>query len=192
MDPDFNPYQAPQSQDYLPQSSTGCWREGNRVFLSEGADLPCRCIRCGAEAEPPRRLRKLYWYHPAWNLLLVPLAFAVLLLALIIALFLRKTIQIRPALCPAHRRQMRWLFWGVPALIGLMLLLPPLLPDGSLNPQAWILWYAGIVLFTLVFVTATSPLHPRVVKMTGEYNVLKGFGQGFLDTLPKKHEADGR
>lgn len=188
----FNPYQAPQSQDYLPQSSTACWRDGKRVFLPEGADLPCRCIRCGAEAEPPSRPRKLYWYHPAWNLLLVPMLFIALLIALIIVLCIRKTLKIRPALCPAHRRQLRWLFWGVPALIGLLLLLPLLLPDGFVNSQLLALCYIGIVIFTLIFATATSPLRPRIVKMTKEYSILKGFGQSFLDTLPEKHEADGR
>lgn len=32
MDQNFNPYQTPQSQEYLPQSTTECWREGKRVF----------------------------------------------------------------------------------------------------------------------------------------------------------------
>lgn len=192
MNADFNPYQAPQSQDYLPQGRDGCWREGKRVFLPEGADLPCRCIRCGAEAEPPKRPRKLYWYHPAWNLLLGPLIFAFWLLALIIALSIRKTLKIRPALCPTHRRQMRWLFWGVPALIGLLLLLPLPLPEGFVSSQLLALWYIGIILFGLIFAVATSPLRPRVVKMTEEYSILKGFGQGFLDTLPNEYEANSR
>ena len=28
MDQNFNPYQAPQSQEYLPQQASECWREG--------------------------------------------------------------------------------------------------------------------------------------------------------------------
>ncbi|OAM26866.1 MULTISPECIES: hypothetical protein [Eikenella] len=199
MNRDFNPYQAPQSQDYRPQSSPECWREGKRVFLPNGADLPCRCIRCGAEAEPPRRAKKLFWYHPAWNLLLVPLIFIAWLIALIIALCVRKTLQIHPALCPQHQRQMRRLFWGVPALVLVLLLLPmPILTgsisflSGILTPDLIIFWYCGIIIFCLIFAIATSPLRPRMVKMTEEYSILKGFGQGFLDTLPEEYEAKSR
>ena len=116
MNPDFNPYQAPQSQDYLPQSTTECWREGKRVFLPEGADLPHHCIRCGEAAEPQLRPRKLYWYHPAWNLLIIPMFFVAWPIALIIALVVRKAIPVHPAFCPQHQKQMRWLFQGVPAI----------------------------------------------------------------------------
>ena len=197
MNPDFNPYQAPQSQEYLPQSTTECWREGKRVFLPEGADLPYRCTRCGEAAEPQRRPRKLYWYHPAWNLLIIPMFFVAWPIALIIALVVRKSLPIYPAFCPQHQKQMRWLFWGVPAIVLVLLLLPlitqvvPTLND-ALSQNFIIMWYFGIIAFCLIFAIATSPLRPRLVKVTEDYNILKNFGRGFLDTLPEEYELNSR
>ncbi len=197
MDQNFNPYQAPQSQDYLPQQTGECWREGKRVFLPDGADLPHRCIRCGEAAEPQRRPRKLYWYHPAWNLLIIPIFFVAWPIALIIVLAVRKSLPIHPALCPQHQKQMRWLFWGVPAIVLVLLLLPlitqvvPAL-NGALSQDFIIMWYFSIIAFCLIFAIATSPLRPRLVKVTEDYNVLKNFGRGFLDTLPEEYELDSR
>ena len=197
MNQNFNPYQAPQSQDYLPQQTGECWREGKRVFLPDGADLPHRCIRCGEAAEPQRRPRKLYWYHPAWNLLIIPIFFVAWPIALIIVLAVRKSLPIHPALCPQHQKQMRWLFWGVPAIVLVLLLLPlitqvvPAL-NGALSQDFIIMWYFSIIAFCLIFAIATSPLRPRLVKVTEDYNVLKNFGRGFLDTLPEEYELDSR
>ena len=197
MNQNFNPYQAPQSQEYLPQQTGECWREGKRVFLPDGADLPHRCIRCGEAAEPQRRPRKLYWYHPAWNLLIIPIFFVAWPIALIIVLAVRKSLPIHPALCPQHQKQMRWLFWGVPAIVLVLLLLPlitqvvPAL-NGALSQDFIIMWYFSIIAFCLIFAIATSPLRPRLVKVTEDYNVLKNFGRGFLDTLPEEYELDSR
>ena len=197
MNQNFNPYQAPQSQEYLPQQTGECWREGKRVFLPDGADLPHRCIRCGEAAEPQRRPRKLYWYHPAWNLLIIPIFFVAWPIALIIALAVRKSLPIHPTFCPQHQKQMRWLFWGVPAIVLVLLLLPlitqvvPALND-ALSQNFIIMWYFSIIAFSLIFAIATSPLRPRLVKVTEDYNILKGFGRGFLNTLPEEYELDSR
>jgi hypothetical protein len=197
MNQNFNPYQAPQSQEYLPQQTGECWREGKRVFLPDGANLPHRCIRCGEAAEPQRRPRKLYWYHPAWNLLIIPIFFIAWPIALIIALAVRKSLPIHPALCPQHQKQMRWLFWGVPAIVLVLLLLPlitqivPALND-ALSQNFIIMWYFSIIAFCLIFAIATSPLRPRLVKVTEDYNILKNFGRGFLDTLPEEYELNSR
>ena len=197
MNRNFNPYQAPQSQEYLPQSTNECWREGKRVFLPDGADLPHRCIRCGEAAEPQLRPRKLYWYHPAWNLLIIPMFFIAWPIALIITLVVRKSLPIYPAFCPQHQKQMRWLFWGVPAIVLVLLLLPlitqvvPTLND-ALSQNFIIMWYFGIIAFCLIFAIATSPLRPRLVKVTEDYNILKNFGRGFLNTLPEEYELNSR
>lgn len=197
MNQDFNPYQAPQSQEYLPQHADSCWREGKRVFLPEGADLPHRCIRCGEAAEPQQQPRKLYWYHPAWNLLLIPILFVSWPIALIITLIIRKAIPVHPAFCPQHQKQMRWLFRGVPAIIFALLSLPlitlvvPALND-TLSQDFTIMWYFSFIAFCLIFAIATSPLRPRLVKITEEYSILKGFGRGFIGTLSEKYEPNSR
>lgn len=197
MNQNFNPYQAPQSQEYLPQQTGECWREGKRVFLPDGADLPRRCIRCGEAAEPQRRPRKLYWYHPAWNLLIIPMLFGFWPVALIISLVVRKTLIIHPALCPQHQKQMRWLFWGVPAIVLVLMLLPftaLFIPSLSnyFSSDFIAMWYSSIIAFSLIFAIATSPLRPRLVKVTEDYNILKNFGRGFLNTLPEEYELDSR
>ena len=197
MNQDFNPYQAPQSQEYLPQQTGECWREGKRVFLPDGADLPRRCIRCGEAAEPKQRPRKLYWYHPAWNLLIIPILFVAWPIALIIALAVRKSLPIHPALCPQHQKQMRWLFWGVPAIVLVLMLLPftaLFIPSLSnyFSSDFIAMWYSSIIAFSLIFAIATSPLRPRLVKVTEDYNILKNFGRGFLNTLPEEYELDSR
>ena len=197
MNQNFNPYQAPQSQEYLPQQAGECWREGKRVFLPDGADLPHRCIRCGEAAEPQRRPRKLYWYHPAWNLLIIPILFVAWPIALIIALAVRKSLPIHPVLCPQHQKQMRWLFWGVPAIVLVLMLLPftaLFIPSLSnyFSSDFIAMWYSSIIAFSLIFAIATSPLRPRLVKVTEDYNILKNFGRGFLNTLPEEYELDSR
>ena len=197
MNQNFNPYQAPQSQEYLPQSTSECWREGKRVFLPDGADLPRRCIRCGEAAEPKQRPRKLYWYHPAWNLLIIPILFVAWPIALIIALAVRKSLPIHPALCPQHQKQMSWLVWGVPAIVRVLMLLPftaLFIPSLSnyFSSDFIAMWYSSIIAFSLIFAIATSPLRPRLVKVTEDYNILKNFGRGFLNTLPEEYELDSR
>lgn len=197
MNQDFNPYQTPQSQESLPQHADSCWREGKRVFLPEGADLPHRCIRYGEAAELQQQPRKLYWYHPAWNLLLIPILFVSWPIALIIALIVRKVIPVHPAFYPQHQKQMHWLFRGVPAIIFVLLSLPlitlvvPALND-TLSQDFTIMWYFSIIVFCLIFAIATSPLRPRLVKITEEYSILKGFGRGFLGTLSEKYEPNSR
>ena len=54
------------------------------------------------------------------------------------------------------------------------------------------MWYSSIIAFSLIFAIATSPLRPRLVKVTEDYNILKGFGRGFLNTLPEEYELDSR
>ena len=54
------------------------------------------------------------------------------------------------------------------------------------------MWYFGIISFCLIFAIATSPLRPRLVKVTEDYSILKGFGRGFLNTLPEEYELDSR
>ncbi|MBH5329764.1 hypothetical protein H9Q10_08795 [Eikenella sp. S3360] len=196
MNRDFNPYQAPQSQDYRPQSNTECWREGKRVFLPDGADLPCRCIRCGTEADPPRRPRKLYWHHPALALLILTtfLRLPGLLIYLIVAVIVRKKIEVTAARCPAHRKQMHQIYIGLFILLLVTLFLPYFASteNGIVDTDLMSLWYGGLVLIWLVLAIIGSIFRLRAVRINNEYSILKGFGQGFLDTLPEEYEAKRR
>lgn len=92
---------------------------------------------------------------------------------------------------------MRWLFQVVPAIMLILLSLPltalfiPSLND-YFSPTFIAMWYFGIISFCLIFAIATSPLRPRLVKITEEFSILKGFGRGFLDTLPEEYELNSR
>ena len=92
---------------------------------------------------------------------------------------------------------MRWLFWGVPAIVLVLMLLPftaLFIPSLSnyFSSDFIAMWYSSIIAFSLIFAIATSPLRPRLVKVTEDYNILKNFGRGFLNTLPEEYELDSR
>ncbi|MDN8580576.1 hypothetical protein QZH63_06520 [Eikenella corrodens] len=196
MDQNFNPYQTPQSQEYLPQSTTECWREGKRVFLPAGTDLPCRCIHCGEEAAPPRRQRKLYWHHPALYLLILTAFIGLpgLLVYLIMALVVRKKITVTAARCPTHRKQMRQIYIGIFMLLLVTLFLPYFASteNGIVDSSLMSLLYIGLVLIWLVLAILASVFRLRAVRINEEFSILKGFGRGFLDTLPEEYELNSR
>lgn len=98
-----DPYATPRSFASSDRVTARCRREGKYVFIPVGSDLPCRCIVCNAEVSDPVKTRRVYWYSP-WLYLLVLLN---LLLFAIVALVIRKSAQVTPALCPEHKSSRR-------------------------------------------------------------------------------------
>ena len=103
----------------------------------------------------------MYWYHPAWNLLLIPLLFVSWPIALIIALVVRKAIPVHPTFCPQHQKQMRWLFRIVPSIVLILLLLPLtalFIPSLSnyFSSTFIAMWYFSIIAFCLIFAPAPA------------------------------------
>ncbi|HEV7475589.1 MAG TPA: hypothetical protein VGN90_16155 [Pyrinomonadaceae bacterium] len=121
---------------------TGIWRDKQTLVMSKEAQLPQRCVKCNAVTNG-RMTRKLSWHHPAiFAVLLVNL-----LVYLIVAMIVRKRATVEIGLCDEHRAKRQTYIWitlvlvmlgfggfvvaimaedGLPALVGLLLLLASL------------------------------------------------------------------
>ncbi len=78
------------------------WRDGKKLVLTKGAELPYRCIKTNAPADRLLK-RTLYWY-PVWVyvLLISPLIFV------IVALIARKSAKVAIPVCDAiHRKRFK-------------------------------------------------------------------------------------
>ena len=184
---DPNPYAPPQANVDLKSPEGGVWHEGRSVVVVDrGSDLPPRCVRCNAPAVEPVRKRRYYWHHPAWYLLLIAFPFLnilVLLLYALVALVVRKRIEVSPGQCAMHRRRRlirlgaAWsLFAAGLSLIGWSVSSMDRAPSG-----------VGIVFLLVAIVMAA--IRPRIVYPIGIFDDrarLKGFGPAFLASLPER------
>ena len=98
----------------LPIGGTA-WRDGKKLVVADGSQLPDQCVKCNLPAEGGRMKRKVYW-HP-------PLVYAALLVNIllygILAMCFRKTVKMEIGVCPACRaRRIRDLIIGWLALLG--------------------------------------------------------------------------
>lgn len=76
-------------------------REGRKLVVPHGAQLPDRCVKCNAPAHGYRLQRRLTWLHPAYLLLL----FGGLIFYAIAAAVASKSAEIHVGVCPKHRKQ---------------------------------------------------------------------------------------
>lgn len=76
-------------------------REGNKLVVPHGAQLPDRCVKCNAPAQGFRLRRRLTWLHPAYLLLL----FTGVVFYAIASAMASKSAEIQIGVCPKHRRQ---------------------------------------------------------------------------------------
>lgn len=73
------------------------WRQGDRVFIPVGGELPPYCIKCGEPADNYLH-RKFTWHHP----LLYLLIFWGFLPYVIVALIVRKKMEVEVPMCKHH------------------------------------------------------------------------------------------
>ncbi len=73
------------------------WREGDRLFIPAGGQLPPYCITCGEPAEDYIHQR-FTWHHP----LLYLLIFWGFLPYVIVALIVRKKMEVEVPMCRHH------------------------------------------------------------------------------------------
>src|SRR5690242_18011661 len=78
-------------------SSVVATRRGKELLVPRSAALPACCIKCGQPAEKPWR-KKFYWHTP-WLALLVLLN---LLIYIIVAVIVRKNMELNVPLCDRH------------------------------------------------------------------------------------------
>ncbi len=152
-------------------------RRGKDVFVPRSASLPASCIKCGASATKPWR-QKFYWHSP-WLYLLI---FLNLLIYAIVALIVRKQMELNLPLCDAHhqdRKRNRLM-----ALIMILGAIPVGIALGTMASEA-LGWITGVLMFlaSVVFYVM-SGLGVRATKIDENGGVFRGACAKFLDLLP--------
>ena len=85
------------------------YRKGKVIVVPRGAVLPPFCVKCGAPAADDGKKTSFSW-HSRWLYLLI--LFTGPLFYVIVALVVRKKVDLIMPLCEAHRRLRRQLFWA--------------------------------------------------------------------------------
>jgi hypothetical protein len=159
MGEDFNPYAAPETSRSAdrplsdPNEGRGVWQDGNVLVMAKIARLPMRCVKCN-EPATNRLGRTLYWHDPVYYLLIL---FPGLLVYLIVALIIRKTLKFEVPLCDEHRaiRRGAILFSWVLGLVGLAICFAPAI-DSNYSPA--ILVGLLLIVFSLIYGTIRSQI----------------------------------
>jgi hypothetical protein len=147
-------------------------------FVNAGMALPPSCVRCGARSTAP--LRRAFLWHAPWVYLLIVLG---LVPYAILALALRKRIDLIVPLCAAHRARRRNLI-----LLGWLMALggiAAVFAFGALELNmgvAALVCLVGIVGGGVIGVQASNPMTP--VRIDDHAGTFKGCGEAFLAQLP--------
>lgn len=190
-----NPYEAPKS--VLENLSNGVVRFGKSyVFVPAGQDLPPRCVVCNAQATYPKKPKRFY-YSQKYSLIVFVLGLVVLFImglvewffllavvCLMVEAFTRFTAQFNIGLCEHHHniKVRKKLLWASLFLISLGAMC--YCSAQQFNTPFVFLLLLGMPVSMLMISLLDSNI--KVVKMTNEGTILKGFEQAFLDGLPEK------
>ena len=163
-------------------SSLGMFRKDDRLVVETGATPPHRCVYCNAPGTWEKR-RTFYWCPP-WVYALV---FLGLLIFVIVAMILRKTIAFEVVLCAKHASQRRRniaIGWGLFAL-AIATVVGGNMIDFNWNVLGWAL-LAGLFLTVaglVVGMRAAAVLSPaRIGKRSGCF---RRAGKEYVATLPE-------
>ena len=176
-----NPYEAPKAS-LIPEGDGGVWRSGGALVTRPGSSLPPRCVKCNAPSMEPAKDRRVYWHHPALYLLII---FPGLLIYAIVALIVRKSALVNPALCAEHRqkRNLGLAIGWVGSLLGLVLMVAgPAAYDSCGLGVAGLLLFLGAIIAAMFMARIVYP--ERIDK---DFVRLKGCGDAFLGSLPEFH-----
>ena len=160
-------------------------RSGSHLFIAlppEGqvVYLPPFCVKCGQPATDKPVVKRFSWHPPALYLLIL---FA-LLIYVIVALVVRKTVCIGVPLCAHHaQRRKVWvtLAWVLP-VVGIA--------DAFVLPRLFNMDPGWIVLLVVVFILgglviwaiAGNPIRPQSIDtFSAEFS---GFCDAFLEQIP--------
>lgn len=111
---DFNPYSPPTAAiepafgGIASEDATKVWRDGNELVALVDAPLPPRCVKCNRPVRGTIKSRTFYWHSP-WIFLLVIVN---LLIAMIVAVIVRKKSSHPAALCEEHAALRRKIILG--------------------------------------------------------------------------------
>lgn len=170
-----NPYQSPRAELEV-RAYDGCRRDGAAVLLPRGADLPPRCVRCNAPAAAPLKRHTLYWHSPWLYLVLL----VNLLVYAIVAIAVRKRIEVTPGLCESHRRARRrdiaiGLGTLVAGAVGVFV--------ASAADRGGVALLSGFIAFVAMVATVVRARLVRATRIDDAGARLVGFGAAFLDAL---------
>jgi hypothetical protein len=158
------------------------WRDRSRLVVAVGRSLPDRCVRCNGECEGYRLKRVLYWHHPAiyLSIFLSPIIY------LLIAILVRKKVQVELPLCPDHRRQRTKRLaacWGA-ALVACVVLVFLMGSSGLGDAGVWLGVGSVFVFFAAIVAGVIFARIVEPTRITATHLFLKGAGRAYLDELP--------
>ena len=173
-----NPYRSPLAELEV-RHHDGCRRDGAGVFLPHGSDLPPRCVRCNAPAAAPLKSRTLYWHSPWLYLVLL----VNLLVYAIVALVVRKRVEVGVGLCETHRRSRRR-----DLAIGLGVLVAGVVGVfvAASADRAGTALLSGLVAFVAMVTVVVRTRSVRATRIDDTGARLVGFGRPFLDALDRR------
>ncbi|MGC2695968.1 MAG: hypothetical protein WA738_09270 [Candidatus Angelobacter sp.] len=159
-------------------------RDGGKLIVPAAVQgwnipLPPPCVKCGAPANGKPVHKNFSWHHPALYLLIL----AGVLVYLIVALIVRKSMRLTVPLCAQHaqRRSLAVnLAWVIP-LIGIAdaFILPNFGVDGGLVALITVVMIlAGIVIWAIV----DYPIRPKFIDQY--HGVFTGFCEAYLQQFP--------
>src|SRR3954471_1501480 len=159
----------------VPSLAPSATREGKVLVVPRGAAFPANCVKCGEPAERPWR-KKFYWHNPLLYLLIL---FPGLLIYAIIALVVRKSIELAVPLCDVHHAERkRYMMVGTILLLacipaGVFVEMETHIFDGSGFLVGFLMFIAGCV-----FLARMNPIRPKKIDEAGAE--FTGAGEEFL------------
>jgi hypothetical protein len=166
-------------------ASAAAYRDGKKLIVMRGAELPLICIRCGQPATGGLMLKKFYWHERWIYLLLLP----GVIWYIIAALILRKRMDLAIPLCVQHRYRYQQLrLMAILMMIGSSIfviasffvsadhLIYPMLTFFVLLLAGFITWLVTGLFLTPKFIDASL-------------GVFSGAGEPFLAQLPPKPQS---
>jgi hypothetical protein len=157
----------------------GATRSGKKMRVPRGASLPAQCIKCGAPAQTPWR-KKFYWHQP-WLYILV--VFPGLLIYAIVALIVRKNMELNVPLCDIHHSDRKR--YNLLAAVMLIGFIPVAVVLATVfNMDGGLASLVGLAMFIvgLVFYSKASFLRPT--NIDDQSGTFQGADESFLKNLP--------
>jgi len=153
-------------------------RNGKKLNVPRGASLPAQCIKCGAPAQKPWR-KKFYWHAP-WLFILV--IFPGLLIYAIVALIVRKNMELNVPLCDRHHSdRKRFVTLGAVMLIGFI---PVGVILGVAGMDAGYASLVALAMFIVGVVFYSKAQFMRPTNIDDQGGTFTGAADQFLNGLP--------
>ena len=198
--------------------NTEIYQSGNRIYIPQGADLPCRCVRCNAvvEGEPKSRMFRyltgLTGYpnqkasaRNKWKILLFIVLlseiclldknkwFGAVLLTFVIGVsFVFDKVKLSPSLCKKHKdiRMLLMAFSYTLLIFGVLFVFAELFDQSGAYPFSTI----GVTMIVIAFVSDIAFSRHitilRVLYVTNENEIVVGnVGAVFRNNFRKKDKS---